>query len=92
VGQPLTAVTAKLGAPTEVHTTADTTVYVWSSGADGDVSRGKCTIRATMRGDVIGSFDWEGSESQCAYYALILKGPNCRRGIADVRIWLAPCP
>jgi hypothetical protein len=91
VGQPLTAVTDKLGAPIDEHTTADIKIFVWSSGTDGEGSQGKCTIRATMRGDVIGSFDWEGSESQCAHYTLILKGPNCRKGIADLRIWLAPC-
>jgi hypothetical protein len=91
VGQPLIAVTAKLGEPTEERTTADAKVYVWSSGSDGEGSQGKCTIRATMRGDVIGSFDREGSESQCAYYALILKGSDCRKGITDVRVWLAPC-
>jgi hypothetical protein len=92
VGQPLSAVTAKLGEPTEVRTTADTQVYVWSSGTDGDDAQGKCTIRAIMRGDVVGSFEWEGSESQCAHYALILKGSDCRKGLTDARFWLAPCP
>jgi len=38
-GQPLTAVTAKLGAPTEERATADTAAYIWSSGADADVSQ-----------------------------------------------------
>jgi hypothetical protein len=40
-----------------------------------------------MNGDVIGSFDWEGTESQCANYALMLKGFDCRRGMMDARIW-----
>lgn len=93
VGQPLSAVTAKLGEPTEVRTTDNTQVYIWSSEADGDErSQGKCTIRAIMRGDLVGSFEWEGSESQCAYYALILKGPECRKGLMDMRVWLSPCP
>jgi hypothetical protein len=44
-----------------------------------------------MRGELIGSFDWEGTESQCAYYALMLKGSDCRKGLADVRLWLPTC-
>jgi hypothetical protein len=48
-------------------------------------------IRAIMRGDLIGSFDWEGTESQCAYYALKLKGSGCRKELTDVRLWLSTC-
>jgi hypothetical protein len=45
-------------------------------------------IRAIMRCDLIGSFDGEGTESQCAYYSLMLKGSDCRKGLADARLWL----
>jgi hypothetical protein len=74
VGQPVGDVIAKLGAPTEEHTTGETQIYVWSSGTDGEGSQGRCTIRAIMRGDVIGSIEREGSESQCARFTLMLKG------------------
>ncbi len=91
VGQPIEAAIAKLGAPTEVTTIADTKVYIWSTGGEGPPS--KCTIRAVMRGEVIGSFDWEGNEGQCSHYALMLRAQStdCRKGLLDMRIWLLPC-
>jgi hypothetical protein len=91
IGQPLSAVTAKLGAPTEESDVGSAKMYIWSGAAGPDSNQGKCTIRATMNGDVIGSFDWEGTESQCANYALMLKGFDCRRGMMDARIWVPPC-
>jgi hypothetical protein len=51
-------------------------MYIWSGAAGPQSTQGTCTIRATMNGDVIGSFDWEGTESQCANYALMLSGPD----------------
>jgi hypothetical protein len=89
VGHPLSAVTAKLGAPTEESEVGGAKIYIWS-GADS--AQGRCTIRATMMGDVIGSFGWEGTEGQCANYALMLKGPDCRRGMMDARLWVPSCP
>lgn len=91
IGQPLEAVTAKLGGPTEEAEVGGAKMYIWS-GAAGTESTQGCTIRATMNGDVIGSFDREGTESQCANYALMLKGSDCRRGVMDVRIWVPRCP
>jgi hypothetical protein len=92
VGKPVSAVTAKLGTPAEEHEIGGAKVYVWSSDADHrESSQGKCTIRAIVRGDLIGSFDWEGTEGQCANYALMLKGAACRKGTADVRMWLPSC-
>jgi hypothetical protein len=92
VGQPVSAVAVKLGIPTEEHEIDGTRLYVWSSAADrGESAQGNCTIRATVRGDVIGSLDWEGTEGQCASYALMLKGSGCRKGMADVRMWLPAC-
>jgi hypothetical protein len=79
VGQPVSAVTAKIGTPAEEHEIGGETMYVWSGDAQA-----KCTIRAIVRGDVIGSFDWEGTEGECANYALMLKGAGCRKGMADV--------
>jgi hypothetical protein len=89
VGHPLSAVAAKLGAPTEESEVGGAKIYIWL-GADS--AQGKCTIRATMMGDVIGSFDWEGTEGQCANYALMLKGSDCRRGVMDARLWVPLCP
>jgi hypothetical protein len=91
VGQPIDVAVAKLGMPTEERTIADTKVYVWTT--DGEGTQSKCTIRAITRGDVIGSFDWEGDESQCSHYALMLRAQpsDCRKGILDARMWLLPC-
>jgi hypothetical protein len=89
VGQPLSAVTAKLGAPTEEDKIGGTKLYVWAAGPES--SQGECRIRVTMRGDVIGSFDWIGTESQRASYALMLQRTDCRKGVTDARIWLRPC-
>jgi hypothetical protein len=86
VGKPVSAVTAKIGPPAEEHEIEGGVIYVWSSDAQG-----KCTIRSIVRRDVIGSLDWEGTEGQCANYALMLKGSNCRNGMADVRMWLPAC-
>jgi hypothetical protein len=91
VGQPLSAVTARLGAPTEEREVRSAKMYIWSGAAGPESTQGKCTIRATMNDEVIGSFDWEGTESQCANYALMLKGSYCRRGMMDARIWVPPC-
>jgi hypothetical protein len=91
VGQPMEAAISRLGMPTEATTIADTKVYIWSTGGEGPPS--KCTIRAVMRGEVIGSFDWEGNEGQCSHYALMLRAQStdCRKGILVIRIWLLPC-
>jgi hypothetical protein len=45
-----------------------------------------------MNGDVIRSIDREGTESQCANYALMLKRSDCRSGVMDARIWVPQCP
>jgi TPR repeat protein len=29
---------------------------------------------------------------QCAHYALMLKGSDCRRGMMDARLWVPACP
>jgi hypothetical protein len=86
VGKPVSAVSAKIGTPAEEHEIGGGMMYVWSSDAQG-----KCTIRAIAREGVIGSLDWEGTEGQCANYALMLKGSGCRKGMADVRMWLPSC-
>jgi hypothetical protein len=83
LGQPIEAAIAKLGMPTEERTAADAKVYVWSTSGEGAQSR--CTIRAILRGDVIGSFEWEGDESQCSYYVLMLQAQPARGTSFDER-------
>jgi hypothetical protein len=92
IGRPLSAVTAKLGSPTEEAEVGGAKMYIWSAAAGLESTQGRCTIRATMKGDVVGSFDREGTESQCANYALMLKGSECRSGLMDARIWVPRCP
>jgi hypothetical protein len=79
--------------PTEERTITDTKVYTWSTGGAVEGTPSKCTVRAIMRGEVIGSFDWEGNEGECSHYALMLRAQpaDCRKGILDARIWLLPC-
>jgi hypothetical protein len=95
VGQPLNAAIATLGVPTEERTIADMKVYVWSTSTVVEGTQRKCTIRAIMKGDVIGSFDFEGNEGRCARYAQLLQrqlqSQDCRKGISDTRMWLLPC-
>jgi hypothetical protein len=86
VGKPVSSVAARIGPPAEEHEIEGGMMHVWSSDAQG-----KCTIRAIVRGGVIGSLDWEGTEGQCANYALMLKGSGCRNGVADLRMWLPAC-
>jgi hypothetical protein len=92
IGQPLSAVTAKLGAPTDEVEVDGAKIYIWSGAAGPESTRGRCTIRATMNGHVIGSIDREGTDGQCANYALMLKGSDCRKGMWDARIWVSRCP
>jgi len=67
VGQPLDAAIAKLGIPSSEAVIADKKVYIWSTRNVIEGTEYKCQIRAIMSGDVIGSFDWEGSN--CGRYA-----------------------
>jgi hypothetical protein len=74
-GQPLSAAIAKIGPPVDERTIAGTKVYIWGSleiPAKGGKDK-KCQIRATMNGDVIASFDYEGDESLCQRYAARLR-------------------
>ena len=64
VGQPLSAAITKLGVPTEERTIAGNKVYIWTTSTVFEGTQAQCTIRAIMKGDVIGSFDWEGNEGR----------------------------
>jgi hypothetical protein len=74
-GQPLSAAIAKIGVPTDERTVAGKKVYIW--GPAGPLEKGSkekgCRIRATMNGDAIESFDYEGDEKLCQRFAARLK-------------------
>ena len=73
-GQPLSAVIAKIGEPIDERTIAGKRVYIWGSlGTLNKGEKGKCQITATMDGDVIRSFDFQGEESFCQRYAARLR-------------------
>jgi hypothetical protein len=70
-GQPLSVVIAKIGVPSDERTVAGKKVYIW--GPPEPLQKGSkekgCQFRATMNGDVIESFDYEGDEKLCQRYA-----------------------
>jgi hypothetical protein len=66
---PLSAVIAKIGEPI-----AGRKVYIWGSlGTVSKGEKGKCQITATMDGEVIASFDYQGDETLCQRYAARLR-------------------
>ena len=71
-GQPLAAVVARLGMPTEERTIAGQKVYVWFRRVIDEGSEYKCQIRVFMSGEVIGGWDHEGDPGQCRRYAAML--------------------
>jgi hypothetical protein len=75
-GLPLSAVIAKIGSPLdEERTVAGKKVYIWGSPVNPTkpAQDKQCQIRATMNGDVIESFDYQGDESLCQRYAARLR-------------------
>jgi hypothetical protein len=72
---PLSAVIA-IGSPLdEERTVAGKKVYIWGSLVDPTkpAKDKQCQIRATMNGDVIESFDYQGDEELCQRYAARLR-------------------
>lgn len=63
-GQPLSAVVTKLGPPQEQETAAGQKAYTWREGS----SLLQCTIRVTMAGDVIASYETSGDANICSSY------------------------
>jgi hypothetical protein len=78
-GQPLSVVIAKIGLPTDERTVAGKKVYIWGTPGTPaqepakEPGEKKCQIQATMNGDVIESFDYQGDESLCERYAARLR-------------------
>jgi hypothetical protein len=74
-GQPLSAVVAKIGQPMGERAIAGKRVFYWGSPELSSKSgRGpQCQIQATMNGDVIERFAYEGDEALCQRYAARLR-------------------
>jgi hypothetical protein len=72
-GQPLTAVIGKLGLPNDESTAAGSIVYIWSSSTVIEHTERKCQIRAIMSGNIVGSFNYEGTKPGCMRYIEMLK-------------------
>ena len=69
-GQPLSAVTAKLGPPNETQTIAGQKIYVWRVGTP----LYECQIRAVMAGDVIDRYEGTGDVNVCGQYGALSGG------------------
>jgi hypothetical protein len=72
-GQPLTAVIGKLGLPTDESSAAGSAVHIWSYSTMIDHTERKCQIRAIMSGNVVGSFNYEGTKLMCMKYIEMLQ-------------------
>jgi hypothetical protein len=73
---PLSTVISKIGVPLdEQRTAAGKKVYIWGSLVDPTkpAKDKQCQIRATMNGDVIERFDYQGDEELCQRYAARLR-------------------
>ena len=72
-GQPISAVIAKLGHPTTEQTIAGAKVYTWTTYRIVEATSYDCKIRAIVDArDVITTWDVEGNQRGCAYYASML--------------------
>jgi hypothetical protein len=89
VGRPLSEAIAKLGVPTEERTIADMKVYIWSTSTVFEGTQLSCQIRAIMKGNVIGTFDFEGNEG-CRRYARQLLAEKCRT-LVNSPLYLPHC-
>ena len=69
-GQPLSAVTAKLGQPNEVQTIAGQKAYIWRMG---NPLYG-CEIRVVMVGDVVDTYEGSGDVNVCSQYGALSGG------------------
>jgi hypothetical protein len=68
----LSAPITRLGMPNEERLIAGQKVFIWSTSELYKGTLEKCQIRAIMKGEVIGSFDFEGDEFKCRQYAVML--------------------
>ncbi len=69
-GQPLSAVTARLGSPEEQETIAGQKTYTWVRGN----ALYQCRIRVVMAGDVVNSYEGSGDVGVCSQYGAVSGG------------------
>jgi len=74
VGQPARALFDRLGFPTSDQVVAGQKVYVWSTSNFVEGTNYACKIRAIVDPqDIITSFDWEGNQGGCGFFASKLR-------------------
>jgi len=69
-GQPLSAVTAKLGPPNEAQTIGGQKSYTWIVGT----AVYGCRIRVVMAGDVVDTYEGSGDVNICSQYGALSGG------------------
>lgn len=69
-GQPLSAVTARLGTPNESQTINGQKVYRWIVGN----ALYECRIRVVMAGDVVDTYEGSGDVNICSQYGALSGG------------------
>ena len=69
-GQPLSAVTAKLGSPNETQTIAGQKIYIWRVGN----ALYECQIRVAMAGEVVDTYEGTGDVNVCSRYGALSGG------------------
>lgn len=69
-GQPLSAVTTRLGSPDEQETIGGQKAYIWVRGN----ALYRCRIRAVMAGDVVDTYEGSGDVGVCNQYGALAGG------------------
>ena len=69
-GQPLSAVTAKLGPPNESQTIGGQKTYTWIVGT----AVYGCRIKVVMAGDVVDTYEGSGDVNICSQYGALSGG------------------
>jgi hypothetical protein len=69
-GQPLSAVTARLGPPNEAQNIAGQKVYIWIVGN----ALYECRIRVVMAGEVVDTYEGFGDVNVCSQYGALSGG------------------
>lgn len=73
MGQPVNALIAKIGFPTDQQTIANQKVYLWTTVRFVEGSSYQCKIRVILGPqDIIQQWDYEGNEGGCGSYAMAL--------------------
>jgi hypothetical protein len=65
---------AKLGVPNDQQTIAGRTVYTWFRRTVDEGTEIKRQLRVIVTGNIVASYDLDGNQLKCAYYARLLQG------------------